>query len=313
MKKLFFQILLILVTLTIGSCSPDLTFDETQITYDKDIKVGDTLKVPLLVDYTGDPSDLVFTASKGVVEENSLIYVTDSSDIGFNNEIDIVVSDGELTDELTATFDVLPFHELKVGDTWKYRNVEHYDSDNIGTYITIINEVIVIKEITQIGDSLKIIRNEASQYSSYWHTSKGWIKDTTYNLVNDYNDVLVLDSSHIGTNGYPLLFTSTLVDNYIFQDTSFNSTNDSCHFQKITNAITPIPPLSYESFYEDRNHYLRNKIIVSPSIGVIAISGLANRYGDTYDKYWNNELISFNDKNFHPDSINIDSLLATFE
>lgn len=307
---------------TFSVYEPSLKFDEAQISYDKDIKVGDTLIVPLYLKYTEKESNLYFTVSKGTVEENKLIYVTDSSVIGFNNEINIVVSDGELTDGFTVTFDVLPFHELKVGDTWKFLRTNN-ERTEVGPFIYVTKGTTTIEEISQSEDLLMIKYTQTNIEDKYWHTNVEWKPSHLgKKTVRESDFRCALDTSHISKH-ISHSFLVAMVSELNFQNDSLYiidkeyETEDTLYIEKTIDSLYlhKYPMYTIQNKFKDYyTSFRKNETLkIIAGIGILERKGTSSHpYAGSSNKY-DEKLTAFNDLYICDDTLDLDSLFEVFD
>lgn len=237
----FFLLFLILFFLT--SCNQfnneksvdRVEFNDSLITYLPNILAGDTLSIPLYIDYNGNKEDLSYTCSEGKVVEDSLFVYTPALNQVGNKAIEIVVncingSSDTLyiqTTVLTIEFDnnIEFSNDLFMNDTFyvplsinlpEYKNEVSYSSkqgtiinDSLFQFITTTKNIGENKiEITLLGpngitdtltESINIIELEKLKIGDQWIYSgnlrSGRMIETFRSISNDTITVLNIEES----------------------------------------------------------------------------------------------------------------------
>lgn len=285
--------------------------------YDNTILQGDTLKVPVKMNY----SDVQINTGKAeLIGDSLLVLPTALTDLGYYEESLYVRNKAGESRLFTVPYLVVKPNDISVGDTWVYFQISYGNSERWNKWIDIKMDTLTLKSMTKDGDKSVA---QFSLKSEFWEFSD---KSKTENFPDTIDDYFYDTTTHE--------YSDTLITVGLENRYHLDSFALAKHFQWCLSENT-IFPLEHLIIYDssETKHLYPNIIIdkrdlsssidpttwgnssyhLIPGIGEVIYE---RRFSGVDGSYWyryKRRLLKFNDLVIRDSKIDIHKILTDYK
>lgn len=299
----------------------ELIYPSITLEQNYSIRAGDTLLIPLKAELSGEGVQVESNIGE-VIRDSIFQFVSKGSDEGVHNVTFTCLTSTGSTKKYSTSIYVLPFHELKVGDSWAFIHKEDYRNFHTSAEsVKRILQTISVETLSDDEDSTYIVQKDESIHY-HFETSYGKpidsiqfgdtiIEKCTISIAKDYSSVLTGDNHYksVLVNRYQFRF----FDHNMFDPSS--SENTYHEYFKIDTLLDLSGNESvYKYYYSNLDPYDNSSYSywLSPGYGKIKYSS-GKSIDDGYSKSLIIKMIQCNDQPVFNDSLNIEHLLDSLQ
>lgn len=278
--------------------------------YDNSILIGDTIKVPIKINY---PNITVSTSRGEIIGDSLLVIDTQNEALGALEATLEVVNSSDPDETITLSFYLVNKHSVKKGDRLIFLSIKKRESRSATRYLDIYKDTVIITEILESDSKISLTLSHKRKIEKYelW-SDKSNIDSVLHDLTDSTIEIPLLkgESIYSGDFGRHCDYKFLFPEYFIFNVDEIKDEYSS--FDKLT--IDTINTFNaYSLSFEVYNHYSyedgsssSSKTYV-PGLGKV-LDEFSSR--DSYNADHSNKmyLTEYNDKKLFEIEYDVDSI-----